>query len=66
MNLCAEPELDAPGFRGLMDILRDAGVRISVGSDAHELPYMGRTALLDAFLQERGFSAAQRWTPARS
>ena len=54
----AEPE-----FRAFLCDIRDAGVRVMVGSDAHQISAVGEVDAAFALLAELGFPPGQIWTP---
>jgi len=54
-----------PAYREFMGWIREAGVPVAVGSDAHSMERVGRTLDLDAFLREMGFGPEQVWRPGR-
>ena len=63
INRKAHKDFDDPAYRRFLAILRDRGVRISLGSDAHRMDAIGTTFAADRFLQEIGFPPEQIWTP---
>lgn len=65
LNRKARLDFDDPAYRRFVDMLREAGVRISIGSDAHRMEAVGTTAPLEGFLQAMQFPSEQIWTPTR-
>ncbi len=51
------------GYREFLQVARKAGVRVSVGSDAHDLGSIGCSLAICEFLERAGFSAGDIWTP---
>jgi len=58
-------DLDAPHFRDFFLQVREAGVRIAIGSDAHKMQFIGESFPLDDFLRELEFPPEQIWLPDR-
>lgn len=56
---------DDPAFQAYLGALRDAGVPISVASDAHSMARIGDAVKLEGLLQSAGLSPAQLWKPAK-
>ena len=52
-----------PAYREFLQAARRAGVRVSVGSDAHDLESIARSLAISEFLERAGFSAGDIWTP---
>jgi len=66
INRKAHKDFDDPSYRRFLTVLRDRGVRISLGSDAHRMDAIGTTFAADRFLQEIDFPPEQIWTPGDS
>ena len=56
---------DEAAYKDYLRMLCQAGVQVTVGSDAHSMERIGMTEPLDALLQEAGFTADRLWRPAR-
>ena len=54
------------GLRALVVRIRDAGVQVSIGSDAHNPEALDSSAAIHAFLQDLAFPPAQLWAPGRA
>ena len=65
INRKAQKDFGDPAYRTFIAHLRDAGVAVSVASDAHQMDAIGTTFLTDDFLREMGFPAQQIWVPKR-
>ena len=63
INRKSHKDFDDPAYRRFLTILRDKGVSVSLGSDAHRMDAIGATFAADRFLQETGFPPEQIWTP---
>ena len=59
-------DLADPAFREFMREIRDARVKVAVGSDSHAMEGIGASFVLDGFLDEMGFPAEQIWMPSDS
>jgi histidinol phosphatase-like PHP family hydrolase len=65
INRKALADAEDPAFRAYLQMLGDADVAFTVGSDAHSMERVGSTAALDALLQEAGLDRAHLWRPTR-
>jgi histidinol phosphatase-like PHP family hydrolase len=65
INYKALVDATNPAFGRYLHMLRDAGVAITVGSDAHAMERVGSTESLGALLQEAGFDPQSLWKPSR-
>ena len=54
-----------PAYRKFLQGVLQAGVGVSVGSDAHDRKLLGTTDDVDRFLQEIGLKPDQLWSPQR-
>ena len=63
VNTKAERDFPDAAYRDFIRGLRDAGVKVAVGSDAHSMERVGASRVIDEFLGELGFSSGQLWTP---
>ncbi len=52
-----------PAYVKFLHAARKAGVKVSVGSDAHDLEFIGRSLVICEFLERAGFFAGDIWTP---
>ena len=52
-----------PAFREFVGRLRDRGVQVAVGSDAHMPERIEAALSINAFLAEMGFDVSQVWVP---
>jgi len=66
LNGKARKDFGDPAYRQFVRMLKDAGVAISIGSDAHRMEAVGTTSPLDEFLQEMDVPPRQIWTPKRT
>jgi len=66
LNGKARKDFDDPAYRQFVRMLKDAGVAISIGSDAHRMEAVGTTSPLDDFLQRMDVPSEQIWTPRRT
>jgi histidinol phosphatase-like PHP family hydrolase len=57
------PLTDNPAFQAYLAMIRDAGVRVSTGSDAHSMTDVGGTATLNEILHRAGLAPASLWWP---
>jgi len=58
-------DADAPAFHAYLERIRSAGVRVSIGSDAHSMEFVGCTESLSSLLRRAGFPATALWRPER-
>jgi histidinol phosphatase-like PHP family hydrolase len=65
VNRKALADAEDPTFRAYLQMLRDADVAFTVGSDAHSMERIGSTAALDTLLLAVGLERANLWRPAR-
>jgi len=63
VNSKAQPDFADPAYRDFLIRARDAGVRFTVGSDAHDMDRIGRSFPVDEFLTQLGFTPDHVWTP---
>lgn len=59
-------EFADPAYRAFVLRLREAGVKVSVGSDAHTPDALASALSINAFLAEMGFDTQHIWMPARA
>jgi histidinol phosphatase-like PHP family hydrolase len=57
------PDADNPAFQAYLAMIREAGVRVSTGSDAHSMTDVGGTAVLNELLHQAGLVPASLWWP---
>ena len=57
------PDAENPAFQAYLAMIRDAGVRVSTGSDAHSMTDVGGTATLNEILHRAGLAPASLWWP---
>jgi histidinol phosphatase-like PHP family hydrolase len=55
-----------PAFARYLRLLRESGVPVTVGSDAHSMERVGSIDPLNALLQRAGFVPQRLWTPSRN
>ena len=65
IELSARADLADPVFRWFLRLVNQAGVKIAIGSDAHEMNKVGQMAELEALLDELEIPAERIWIPAR-
>lgn len=63
LNRRSLSELEDPHFREFYLQVRESGVRIAIGSDAHKMEFIGASLPLDDFLRELEFPPEQIWLP---
>ena len=63
VNIKARSDFADPAYRQFIRTVRDAGVKVVVGSDAHGMERIGESRVIDEFLQELAFPVEQVWTP---
>ena len=63
INTRSEGDFDDPACRAFAQMVHSAGVKASVGSDAHNMEDLERSLAINAFLAEMGFTAEQVWRP---
>ena len=66
INCRSERIFEDPAFREFAAGLRDAGVLVAVGSDAHDLVNLHRSLPIHEFLTEMQFAPRQIWRPRAS
>lgn len=66
VNSKARLDFDDPAYRRFVDMLKEAGVPVAIGSDAHRMEMVGATSPLDDFLQAMQFPSDRIWTPPGS
>ena len=65
INRKALADADDPAFRRYLQMLRQAGVPVTVGSDAHSMERIGAVDSLNALLRDAGFGPESLWKPTR-
>ncbi len=55
-----------PAYRGFVERVRERGIKVSVGSDAHAPDSLERAVHVNRFLAEMGFTRDQVWLPERA
>jgi histidinol phosphatase-like PHP family hydrolase len=65
INHKAMADANDPAFQAYLGKLRNAGVPITLGSDAHSMAKIGDAAKLESLLQNTDLSPAQLWRPAK-
>ena len=65
LNAKAEAHFREAAFRDWMSKVRDAGVLVAIGSDAHRDERIGATIPQERFLREMGFGPEQLWLPGQ-
>jgi histidinol phosphatase-like PHP family hydrolase len=63
LNRKALADVDDPAFAAYLRLLRDRGVAVSIGSDAHAMSAIGGTDELVDLIREAGLLPAQLWRP---
>lgn len=66
INTSSQDDFGDPDYRAFLLGLRQAGVKVSVGSDAHDMERIGTTLATDAFLAEMGFKSGDTWMPEKA
>ena len=65
INHKALADADDPAFQAYLGQLRDAGLPITLGSDAHSMTKIQDALKLHALVHHAGLSPVQLWTPAK-
>ena len=52
-----------PAFQHYLALLRESGIPIAVGSDAHDIERVGNVDPLNALLEAAGFGTERLWRP---
>ncbi len=65
INRNATADLADPAYRAFVGLLRDLGVRLAIGSDAHYMKDVGGTTAQEALLQEMHVPPQQIWLPGQ-
>jgi histidinol phosphatase-like PHP family hydrolase len=52
-----------PAFAHYLELLRESGVPVTVGSDAHDIERVGNVDPLNALLWDAGFGPERLWRP---
>ena len=65
LNARARQDFADPAYREFILKLRDAGVKLAVGSDSHSMEKLDASECIGGFLEEMDFPAGQIWTPER-
>ena len=56
-------DAEDPAFHHYLDLLRESGVPVTVGSDAHDIERVGNVDPQNALLQDAGFGPERLWRP---
>jgi histidinol phosphatase-like PHP family hydrolase len=65
INAKVQADAGDPAFQRYLELLRESGVRVTVGSDAHDIERVGNVDPLNALLREAGFGPDRLWRPGR-
>lgn len=66
LSFAGRNRLDDKAYREFVSLARSSGVRVALGSDAHDLEGIGRTVEGTRRLEELGFGPQHLWAPSSS